>query len=524
MFDAVINTNKIPPNFLNSILTNPSLYDMFKNEFDENSLYFQNISKNEYLQLMLRFIEDTLFSSNIFHIYSEVSDIDLVTKGKLNFIKQFYDDFLLIELNKNPENILNTSFFKGLVYSLKNDSYAAKTKEFNDLYNYVFNESIDYTGIVEVLLGEAFQCLKEKKSLSIHDFDLVCNYVKNNIENSLDMDLITGLLHNHAYKTNHIFDPLVVEKIVSALIDDYTAQYGIKLKVEFPNGTEDDLEIDDSTVLIDYKYIEGFVSLNYVELFENVFFEVNTKVSEILLKENKCDYLTFKNLISLLVCKVDLNKIYTNKDYMPSAFLAEAHAASFVASLKFFSSFGVNLFESYIESKTKSLDFDVQAITSSHKEFSLDQRFNAFFEKCTYKKELLSKYPALNVIYNENGRLRLIDLVKKASKNQNKDFIVEYLHSRIIEPLDMIIDVNDLATYNTRNLETKELIENQLKFIYVDTFYYSLNSYIKMHSNKLNVEEYLDDLIVKVNCIKDTPLTHKFIDECLFTINDLKEN
>mgnify|MGYP003297403510 CR=1 FL=1 len=68
MFSTTINENKIPPNFLNSILTNNSLYEMFKNDYNNNIEYFQNRNKEEYINAILEFIEDKLFSKNIYSI------------------------------------------------------------------------------------------------------------------------------------------------------------------------------------------------------------------------------------------------------------------------------------------------------------------------------------------------------------------------------------------------------------------------------------------------------------------------
>ncbi len=89
MFSNEIAKSNIPPNFLNSILTNSSLYDMFKNDFDNNSEYFRNIEKREYLRGMLDLIEETLFSRNIFHIYTVSSNLNESNRGKLQYIKNF---------------------------------------------------------------------------------------------------------------------------------------------------------------------------------------------------------------------------------------------------------------------------------------------------------------------------------------------------------------------------------------------------------------------------------------------------
>ena len=89
----------------------------------------------------------------------------------------------------------------------------------------------------------------------------------------------------------------------------------------------------------------------------------------------------------------------------------------------------------------------------------------------------------------------------------------------------MIEDVADLSLYRPRDEDLKSFIEKELKYIYVDSFYYSLDSFLKFKSSpKFDREEYLLDLAVKVNCLSDTPLTHRFIDEAIFTIEDMKQS
>lgn len=528
MFKEVITINKVPPNFIDSILTNPSLYEMFKNEFEINTDYFQNICKEEYLHLMLKFIEDTLFSSNIFHIYSEEIDIEEFTKNKLSFIRSFYDDFILEEIKKTPENILSTKFFKGLEFAKNHDTYAQKSSEFNNLYKYVFTDSIDYFGIIEVILNEPLKNLKNQLPLPLKDFELVSNYVKNNIQGYVDMDIVTSLLHNHAYKTNHIFDAELAYELIRSMIKSYAETYNIELKVKFRTFEDDDeTDSEGNTIYIEQKYIDAFISLNYVELFQNVFYEANKKIDRILIKNNSCNLVTLKCIMNLLGNNVDLYKFTQDENLTFKDYEADLQASSFISTLKFFSSFGVNLFDSYIKSKCLELEIEPSLYDiSSDKEISLDQRFHKFFSNNPHKKELIKDYPALSVIYNKEGdRLKLIDLIKKISKNEHKDFILEYLHSRIIDPISMIDDMNDFANYHTSIKEIKEIVETEMKYIYVDTFFYSLNSYLKMYKNtKLDLSEFLDDLLVKVNCLKDTPLTHRFIDECLFTIEEARGN
>lgn len=533
MFANEINDKILPPNFLNSILTNQSLYDMFKNEFDENIEYFQGIEKSIYLEAMLKFIEDTLFSQNIFSIYIEIDDIDSITRGKLKYIKSFYDDFLLEEFKNHPEHILKTRFFKGFAFALNNDLYASKTREFNELYDYVFKLSVDYEGIVEVLMKDIFALLEKGESLSIKDFQLLLDYIKNNINSKLDMNLVTSMLRNHALKKNHIFDREVSIILVSSTIIDYLESFGIEAKVFFEesleNGKVSCHDLFNQTITLDMSLIDGFISLNYVELFEVAFYEADILKSAVLLKKNEKNVETLRTIMNFVVMKVDMDKIFQEEDYKPSELYADMRAVGFIKALRFFSSFGINLFSSYVATKTKDIDIDYNieiARKVSKKEISLDQRFLLQFKKSNFKEELLEKYEVLRILFNKDGaRKDTIDLIKSLNKEDARDFITEYLHSRVIEPDKMLEDVNTLLAYKPKIEFIKEFIERELKYIYVDTFYYSLDSFIKLNTNtKLDIDEYLDDLLVKANCIKDTPLTHRFIDEVIFTINDAKQN
>ncbi len=529
MFKEIIGETKIAPNFLNSILTNAALYDMFKNDFDANAEYFQGIDREEYLGEMLKFIEDALFSSNVFHIYGEPEDLETGTEGKLAYIKRFYDDFLLEVFRESPEKILKTKIFKGFEFAYKNDLYAKRTTEFLELYEYVFKTSLDYEGIVRVLIKEPLANILAGETLSILDFDILCNYVKNNIYGFIDMDLVTALLHNHAYKSNHIFDREVTEIIVSSTIRSYLEEYDIPVAVEFHNGLDSKKESDHSfepnTIHLDYSLIDGFISLNYVELFENAFKEAELIKIHALLTENRCDYDTLKVLMNLLVEKVDLERLFDDAEYNPQEFYADLKASNFVKTLRFFSMFGVNLHNGYIASKTASIEVtEVQEIQSK-KEVSLDQKFDQVFSKHPNRRELIKKFAILKLLFNQDGsKKKTIELMKQSKNTEYRDTIIDYLHSRIIDPETMIEDVNDLSNYRPKDEEVKELVTQELKYIYVDTFFYSLDSYLKLYKSRLDVEEFLDDLLLKINCIKDTPLTHRFIDEAVFTITDMKQN
>lgn len=527
MFKEVEIDKTIPPNFLNSILTNPSLYDMFKNDFDANSEYFQGIKKEVYKKEMLKFIEDTLFSSNLFHIYGEVTDIEEKTKGKLDYIRRFYDDFLLDEFKLDPKNILKIRLFRGMEYARLNDLYASCSEEFTSLYDYIFKESLDYEGIIEVLLKEPLVMLKKHETLSMASFDTVCNYVKNNIDGLIDMDLAMSMLHNHAYKKNHIFDIEVAEEIVKSTITHYLKEYSIDVKVEFQNGLES-LEVsaiskDERALYFDKSLLEGFVSLNYVVLFETAFYEADKLKDLILLEENREDYTTLRTIMNMVSQGVDLLSI---KDTFPHEYDMDLRASAFIKTLRFFSLFGVNLLDSYINAKTKGIDeVNIDEVVYSKKEISLDQRFFIEFAKLPNKKELIKSFTVLKVIFEPSGtRKKAIDIIKSIT-DSNEALIIEYLRGRVVEPHIMIEDVDELSKYSPRNPNTKELIETELKYIFVDTFYYSLDSFIKLHKNtKFDLEEYVDDLQMKIGFLKDNELTHKFIDEALFTIGDAKQN
>ena len=533
MFSKVIKEGVIPPNFLNSILTNASLYEMFKNDYDANRDYFQGLEREEYLSAMLDFIEKSLFSSNIFNIYSEPDNLEEVTQGKLGYIKNFYDDFLLGEFRIDPDSILKTKFFRGMTFALREDRYASKTQEFMALFEYVFKESLDYDDIVEVLIKEPIRKLEEDEVLSLKEFDILCNYVKNNTDGYVDMSIVTKMLKYHAYKTNHIFDGEVVEKIVYSVAKSYLAQWGIEVEVVFMSGVEvnesTDFNCDPVRIVLDEKLVDSFLSLNYTEVFTELFFEADKIRDYVLLKRNEINYNTIKAIMVLVTNRVDLTKIGSCEAYMSSEYLLDLRTSSFVKTLRFFSSFGVNLFQNFISSEVSKLDFvfdeQIEEVYSQ-KEISLDQRFFLIFKKVDHKKNIIKQFKVLDILFDNMGnRIKTIDLIKKLYKTEHRDFLEEYLHSRIADPETMIEDVIDLAGYKSKDKNVREFIERELKYIYVDSFYYSLDSHLKLHTGqRFNKEDYLMDLSVKINCIKDTPLTHRFIDEALFTVEEKQQS
>ncbi len=523
MFKEIDNYNPIPPNFLNSILTNPSLYKMFKDDFEENREYFQNIEKNAYLKDMLEFICNMLFSKNIFHIYGEVEDLDAITKGKLTFLKNFYDDFLLEEFKVSPESILKIRFFKGMEFARLHDEYASSTKEFNDLYDYIFNTSLDYKGIVEVLLKNPLAVLHKKEALPFKEFDILCNYVKNNTKGFVEIDIVECMLYNHAFKLNHIFDIEVAECLVISTIKSYLETYSIEVKVEFLNGLDNqDLSsnnVETMTIYFDISLIEAFCSLNYCELFSHIFEECDSLKDKVLLNRNEVNLATLRTLMNYITLKVNPLEPET----LSSEYINDLKASSFIKTLRLFNTFGVNLFDSYIRAKSANLNLEYETVNYSKKEISIDQRFRISFKKLPNRSELVDHFKVLSTIYKKNGEpLSTLDMIKNLNK-EHRDFYIEYLHSRVISPEEMIEDVSALENYRPKDETIKDFISSEIKYFYVDAFYYSLDSAIKL-KNSFLLDEYLDDLLMKVNCIKDTPLTHKFIDEAIFTIGDAKQN
>lgn len=530
MFKESINENKIPPNFLNSILTNNSLYEMFKEDFDNNSEYFQNLNKEEYLRAMLKFIENTFFCSNIFHIYDEPENIDNITEGKLSYIRYFYDDFLLKEFELNPESILKTKLFRGLEYAKKHDLYAAQTKEFNSLYDYIFKESIDYYEIKNILIKEPLEQLKKRKKLSFQEFDILCNWIKNNINDTIDLDISIAFLYSHVYKINHIFDKEVAECLLRSIIKEYLSPYEMNIQIVFINGLDNGAisshSIEENKIEIDSSIIENFLSLNYVELFEVAFYEAKILRDVYLLRKNNCDYETLRLLMNLIIHKVDLDRIYFDTNYKNTDYYLDFRASNFVNTLRFFSYSGINLFKNFINSKINELDMEeITEQNISKKEISLDQQFELIFSKIATKNDILKKYPVIRMIYDDKGhRKKTINIIKLMKDDKKNDFLVTYLHSRIIEPERIIEDVNDLSNYKTKDKFLKDFINDELKYIYADSFYYSLESFIKLKSHNLDLNEYLSSLIIKINCIKDTPLTHRFKDAAIMIIKDIQQN
>ena len=55
-----------------------------------------------------------------------------------------------------------------MVFANTNDLYASKTKEFGDLFEYIFKISLDYDDIVSILIKEPKRKLEEDEALSMN--------------------------------------------------------------------------------------------------------------------------------------------------------------------------------------------------------------------------------------------------------------------------------------------------------------------------------------------------------------------
>lgn len=497
MFSKEITNSKIPPNFLNSILTNKSLYGMFKDEYEENKDYFQNIPKEEYLDAMLSKIEELLFKEDKLEIY------------EIEAIKVFFDDFLYTKFNEDKLNLLKTKLFKGLNTHLSKNY----SKEYKQLYEYIF-EKTNYSNEVDNIIKPILNKFEEKEGLNINEYNILTNYIKNYIKDYIDMDVVYELLRLHAYKTNHIFDKEVVNIILKSITREYT-DFNIRI-----SSTIEKTDVKSNTIYIDPKFIDDFIFGNYVELINELFINIEMVQDYNYLKDNKLDYNTLKCIENMIIYKVDLDRVYEDESYNPYQYFNDMKASCFVKTMRFFSSFGVNLYNSYINNKSNKIVIKETGNAISHKSIPLDIRFLKAINKNNVK--YISEYYVLSSILNMDGtRIKTIDLIKKMN-GENQEFIIEYLNKRIIEPESIIDDVNELISYKTTKESNLEIIDKLIRYIYVDTFNYSLNGYIKLY--KMEKEEYLNDLLFKVKCIKNIPQTHKFIDEAIYEIETMKQN
>lgn len=508
VFLKPLTDNKIPLNFLDSILSNNSLYEMFKYEFNENADYFKGIQKNEYLFYMLEYIISKFTSCS-------------VVQG-VEYIKRFIDDFFLEELNKERNNIVLTPIFKAIEIIKDNP-------EIKDLYDYIMEKS-DYDKKVNEIEKELDEILKKDK-LSISEFELLCNYVKNNNKGYISMNIVGIMLNLHAYKKNHIFDREVVKVLVYSTTKDYLRDLSVDVNIEyidevnFENKTYD---LSVKTIYIESLLLDTFISGNYVELFSNLFFKMTLYRQEFLLTNNIVSLETLNTLMNMINHKADMSKIYVDTNYDAYSYTSDIKASSFVKALKFYQSFGVDLFASYINSQLSKIEINSEYAPTYNKEISLDIMFSKSFNKLSesLKKELIKKYKVLSLFYFDNGtKKNIIDLFKEYIKTKEK-CILEYIETTVVLPEEIIDNAILLVNYHTKDKEISSLIEKLLKFIYQDLFYYSLTNYLKFNESRINFnkDNYLNELYVKVNSIQSNNKLDKFISDILNIIEMEKQN
>ena len=498
MFSKEVLDSKITPNIINSIFTNNSLYEMFKDDFEDNREYFQNISKEEYLEAMLIYLEKKLFEDNKLEEYN------------IKAIKLFFDDFLNEKFENDSTNLFKTKLFRGLNYHYAKD-YSI---EYQTLYNYIFDKTNYIEKEKEIITPIIDKSNNE--SLTMNEYNILTYYIKNNIKGFIDINLCYNILRLHAFKTNHIFDQEVAKILVESIIRTIT---DLNIKVIYD---EEPSNKENNELHIKTKLLDDFIFGNYVDLLCTLFYNLEQIKDYNNLKNNLVNLDTLKTLETMIIYNVDIEKYLNDENYKPKNYLIDLHASCFIKTLRFFQELGVNLYDSYINSHINKISFDEIDNNEEeyiNKEISLDIRFLHALKKKDIK--YINEFDVLKLLFNEDKtRIKTTTLLKKHNKEYN-EFIKEYLCFRIIEPHEMIEDVQSLINVDLTNEESNSLKEQLLKYIYVDSFHYSLSNYINFVKDK---DDYLDELYTKVKLIKDTPLTHKFIDEAELEILDMKQN
>ena len=458
MFSKLICESNIPPNFINSILTNKGLYEMFKNDFENNLEYFQNMSKEDYLSSILNFIEQELFSKNLYHIYPVTSEEErnIKKESTINYIKSFYDDFLLDEFKKKPENLLNTSFFRGIKFAKENDEYAKDDLVFSELCDYIFNKSLSYDELVSIILNPIMSKLNDGETLSSKEFDILSNYIKNNSNGFISIDLALNMIKNHALKINHIFEEDVVKEIVRSLVLDYNKSNHINCEIEFVHVSDNfkglsSHSIKPCLIFLKEDLITKFISGNYLELINCLFYEMSIITNAIILEKNEISYKTLRVIMGLINERVDLDKIFVLPDYEPYSYFTDLKASTFIKTLRFYQMLGIDLFDNYIDNKIMEIPKNNEIETFiDKKSISKEIMFSSKFKKLDKDKiqSYISNFKVLGIIYNKDGeKKRTVDLIKKYSNGEYREIIDTYLCSRIIEPDEMCEDVSDLANF-----------------------------------------------------------------------------
>ena len=528
MFTSPINENKIPPNFLNSILSNDALYEMFKNDFDSNADYFQNLSKNEYLYSILKFLTDKLNSLNLLSIFDEED----ITKpsGVIAQIRKFYDDFVLPKIQEDCNFIWSIDLFSSLEFALKHDSYASRNDEFNELYDYIFTSS-RYDDNESKFLNSIGQMIKEGP-LSLKDFERLSDYAKNNRSGIMPMDLVEAMIKLHAYKENHIFDRKVVKSILASILYSYFSDLEIMPSIEYEEGIglskeKKTHDLSSNTIYIDAILVDTFISGNYVELLSQLFYRMRIFKSNYMLDNDIVSIDAFKSIMNIIVHKANIDEIFVNG--IPSQYARDAEASAFVSTLKFLRRSGVDLFASYNESQIKKIELESHEPIALKKEISEEILFQREFARMSEEERdrILKKSSVVGIFYLRSGeRKRAVDLLKYASKSTNRELVLSYLHSSIPNPEVIIDDILDLSSYKSTVEEIGDFISRLIKYIYADAFYYSLKSYIDLYSSRASFDKtaYLNQLYVTISALPDDANTSKFKVCALDEVDNVKQS
>ena len=283
---------------------------MFKNDFEKNTEYFQKIDKDEYLYAMLKFITDKLYSKNALQIYEEnFEESKLDNNSFLICIENFYNDFYRKEILEDENKIYSNDFLKALEYCRHNDLYAPSCKKFIDIYNSIMDSS-HYREITEKSEKYFIDKLKSG-TLSISDFDLLSNYIKNNIDNCISMELVLPVIRNHAYKLNHIFDRDVIRTILNSIVNDYLKEFEMTFSIIYKDeiDMDDDFEeLDDNTIYIEAILIDTFISGNYIELIHELFFKMDILKDRLSIKSDSLTLGALNSIMRMTLEKIDLDK------------------------------------------------------------------------------------------------------------------------------------------------------------------------------------------------------------------------
>lgn len=506
----------ITPNFLHSILTNDTLYEMFKDDFDNNKSYFQNITKEVYIEQISEYISNNLKN------YSD-------DKEYLNCFKKFYDDFILPKIDEKPENIFDLTLFKS-IREVYEENKINNNEALLSFYNYIFSSS-KYFDKSDFIIRQIKSEMQNNK-LSVSDYQILTNYVKNTIDDIIPLDIACLLIRNHAFKYNHIFDANITKKIVLSIANDFFRKYDIRINIQYNelilSKNVKTHDIDTNTIYIDSILIDTFISGNYVELLSNLFFKLILFKDDYLLKANLINLDTLKTIWRCVNNKVEIDKVFIDEKYHPYDYLSEMESNAFIMALRFLNSIGINLFNNYLSSQTRSLDFKNITIKSSPKEISEEMKFINRFSK-TEKEKIgffRNKYKVISFFYGSDGkRKKAIDLINMCD-DENIELVFSYLTQIIPEPIYLIDDIVDITGQDYEKDSIKDLVFRLSKYIYPDMFYYSLESFILMNEEKTSFDKdiYLSELYVRISSIKETDETKNFLKNAINAIELMKQN